>query len=319
MQEQQKVQKSICLVIIYMGKWPIWFPAFLRSCALNPSVDWRIYTDCEIPESGPGNVTFISTNTADVNALANDRIGMEIPITSPRKFCDLKPTYGTIFHRDLEKYDFWGFCDMDVIWGDIRKYMSDDILSKYDVITTRKNAIAGHFTLVKNRPEVTDLFRTNDLYIESFAKTEYMWFDESTYENIIRDLEESGKVSVLWDRFLVNTERGSAHQEYHLDRWEFDHGKLYKLDKNLNRINEEMYLHFINWKPFMKVCEVTGSEDVFYVSYIGIRLKPHSGFQRMVQRIRNYFFGYWARQKTLRTRKKTKKKLNNIKKRFNAT
>ncbi|MEO1131626.1 MAG: DUF6625 family protein, partial [Cyanobacteria bacterium J06639_1] len=47
---------KIALIVVWFGQWPIWFPAFLRSCELNPSVDWLIFTDCPKPEE------FLATN-----------------------------------------------------------------------------------------------------------------------------------------------------------------------------------------------------------------------------------------------------------------
>ena len=36
-------------------------------------------------------------------------------------------------------YDFWGHCDMDLIWGDIRNFITEDVLSKYDKIIIQIN------------------------------------------------------------------------------------------------------------------------------------------------------------------------------------
>ena len=45
-------------------------------------------------------------------------------VNSPYKLCDYKPVYGLIFDEDLQDYDFWGHCDVDLIFGDIRKFIN---------------------------------------------------------------------------------------------------------------------------------------------------------------------------------------------------
>lgn len=37
-----------------------------------------------------------------------------------------------MFQEYIKDYDFWGHCDADLIFGDIRKFVTDDILNKYD-------------------------------------------------------------------------------------------------------------------------------------------------------------------------------------------
>ncbi|MDP2685566.1 MAG: hypothetical protein Q8P20_11150, partial [bacterium] len=110
--------KSILLIIPYFGKWPIWFEAYLCSVARNPTVNWLCPTDCEIPNQYPKNITFLPFLLDDLNKYINNTVEAEVPL-NPRKFCDLKPAYGDIFSDHIKSYDFWGFCDMDIVWGDI--------------------------------------------------------------------------------------------------------------------------------------------------------------------------------------------------------
>lgn len=97
---------------------------------------------------------------------------------NPRKFCDLKPAYADIFRDEVELYDYWGFCDMDIIWGDIRSYMTDDILNNYDIISSRKNAISGHFNLFRNTPQINQLYKKLPDYKKLFEVPEFKWTDE---------------------------------------------------------------------------------------------------------------------------------------------
>jgi hypothetical protein len=85
----------------------------------------------------------------------------DFPITldRPYKLCDFRPAYGSILEDYLQNYDFWGYCDLDMIFGDIRKFCPEEILSKYDKIFTR-----GHLTLYRNTPEVCRYYRLSGGY-----------------------------------------------------------------------------------------------------------------------------------------------------------
>ena len=41
----------VAIVIPYFGKFPNYFPFFLKSCSYNPEFDWLIFTDNEISEN----------------------------------------------------------------------------------------------------------------------------------------------------------------------------------------------------------------------------------------------------------------------------
>lgn len=171
-------EKKICIVIPYFGKWPNYFPFFLKSCELNPSIDWFFYTNCDIPQFYSKNVKFISKSLEDFNTLASEKLEYKIDIKYPYKLCDFKPAYGHIFEDYLEGYDFWGFGDIDVIYGNIRNFFTDEILSKFDIITTYSHSLSGPFTILKN-DKIKYLYRDNNDYKKAFLSQDYVGFDET--------------------------------------------------------------------------------------------------------------------------------------------
>lgn len=77
----------------------------------------------------------------------------------PMKLCDLKPFYG-IIHRDLlekNNYEWWGFGDIDVAYGDLTPMVKLSRNSMLDVITTHIKCIAGHFTLIRTASNLTTI------------------------------------------------------------------------------------------------------------------------------------------------------------------
>ena len=299
--------KSILLLIPYFGKWPIWFEAYLCSVAKNPTVNWLCPTDCELPENYPENIKFLPTDLAELNTHVNEVVDAKVPLT-PRKFCDLKPAYGAIFKEEIKDYDFWGICDMDIIWGDIRKFMTDEVLTKHDIISSRKKNISGHFNLFRNTPELNQLYKQVPNYQPLFEKERFMWFDERVLSSFLK--ESSHSFQIKWDTILCNQEKGrDSHQEYHLNRWLWKNGKMINTKTN----EEVMYLHFINWKRTLKFSEIKYDKELrdFYVSYKGMHYQPFSSLRLVFNDFKNLFFGYEKKE----SRRKLKLKFRSLKKR----
>lgn len=172
--------KKICIVILYFGKWPKWFDIYLESCRYNPTINWLFFTDCGKPENTPDNVIFIEGTLGDFSKLASKKIGFKIDIKNGYKGCDFKPAFGVIFEDYLKGYDFWGCGDIDLIYGNIRRFMTDDILGKYDVISTYKEFIAAHFILFRNTRIINRLYEEGD-YKKVFQGSRYYNFDEANF------------------------------------------------------------------------------------------------------------------------------------------
>ena len=153
--------KKICFVIPYFGKFNNYFPFFLESCKNNPSVNWLIYTDDKTKYNYPDNVMVKYTTFEEIKNKFQEKLSFKIALDRPYKLCDFKPAYGLMFEEDLMQYDYWGYCDVDLFFGDIRKFFTDEILNRYDKI-----GFYGHCTIFKNNTKVNNLFKSNKRYKE---------------------------------------------------------------------------------------------------------------------------------------------------------
>ncbi|WP_425316845.1 DUF6625 family protein [Stutzerimonas chloritidismutans] len=150
--------KSIIIIIPYFGQWPFWMPFFIESCRANPDINWLLIGDCPVLERLPDNVEQRGFDFASYCALISERLDINFSPSNPYKLCDLKPALGFIHEADVASYDFWGFSDLDLIYGDLRSYFSDERLRKYKVLSTHERRISGHFCLLRNEPELNSLF-----------------------------------------------------------------------------------------------------------------------------------------------------------------
>lgn len=185
--------KKCCFIIPYFGKFPNYFPLFLRSCSYNKDFNWLIFTDDKTPYEYPENVKVIYTEFQEIRRYVDKALGMHVALEKPYKFCDLKPTYGYLFQSYLKDYAFWGHCDIDLIFGKISHFINDDIFRNYDKI-----GCLGHFTLYKNTPEINSMFMHSlngeELYKEFFSTPTACIFDEEWNDkNINAIFREEGK------------------------------------------------------------------------------------------------------------------------------
>jgi len=177
------VKKKICLVTVFFGEWPWYFDFFLKSCSYNLSIDFLIFSDLNKPTCAPQNVKFIQKTLDDISEVINAKLGLKIKFNSPYKLCDIKPSYGLLFSENLSNYDFWGHCDIDLIFGNIRGFITEDLLNTFDIISVRHDYPSGFFMLYRNSPKINSLFKESKDYVKVFSSQKHYCFDECNFQH----------------------------------------------------------------------------------------------------------------------------------------
>ena len=319
--------KSICLVIPWFGgNFKNYFQFFLESCRKNPTINWLIYTDNDKEWFFPSNVLVKKTSFEKISAHIQLFYDFKISLENPYKLCDFKPAYGEIFKNDLKEYDFWGYCDCDVIFGNIRSFLTDDILNRYEKVFTR-----GHLCIYRNEPQTNAFYRTQKKIDyrsvfsspKSFAFDEWSgvskaWFQEgrACYDELLMD-----DVLVGYDGFRLTKELSGVISPYHgqVDEskkyremrnifYSYENGKLKRkwLEKDRLCETEIIYVHF--QKRMMEVNEgvfdynnysiadnhflpflINSNKDVlFYV-------KREKSLRNSINRIRDFLYPFYVR------------------------
>ena len=165
---------KIAVILCYFGKLPENFSLFAESCRRNATIDFLLFTD-DTPTHLPENMHLHPTTFAALQRRVAGCFDFAITLHTPYKLCDYKPAYGEIFAPELSGYDFWGYGDMDLVFGDLRAYFTEDKLRKYD-----KFYAFGHLSLYRNTPENNAVYRqpVGMDYRKAFTTREIAVFDE---------------------------------------------------------------------------------------------------------------------------------------------
>lgn len=259
-----KVYK-ICLIIPYFGMFKNYFQLFLNSCENNSTIDWLIFTDSNQEYYFPKNVNKISIEFDELKDIVQQNFDFKICLDTPYKLCDYKPAYGEIFKKYLKNYDFWGYCDCDLIFGDIRRFINDEILERYDKLFTR-----GHLSLYRNNDKTNSFYRTQNKidYKTIYTSNKIYAFDEwpgvssiwDEYNNAYYDDLCMDDIRVGFDGFHPTKEISGILSPYH--KYNTNQVKQYKKMKNIyyEMVDGHLYRKWFYNKNIF-------SEEIIYVHF----------------------------------------------------
>lgn len=248
---------SIALIVCYYGELPWYFNYFVHTCKYNPTIDFFIVTDDDTYlRPMPPNVKLVYKSLNDLILLINGKLQLKTDITSGYKLCDFKPAYGNIFSEILNGYDFWGHCDIDIVFGDIRSFMTEELLEEYDLISVRPDWIPGCFLLFRNIPKMNLLYTHSRDFKKVFESRQHYCFDETNFTHrefedgkpyyeiisdvesmmhVVKKMETSGNIKPYFDLHIIEGGRPGRL------RWET--GKLIYQNKF-----EVLLYHLIEFK-----------------------------------------------------------------------
>ncbi len=290
--------KSIAFVIPYFGKFPNYFSLWLQSCRNNPTIDWLLFTDSNEKYDYPKNVKVTLIQFGELRDKIQNLFDFEISLLKPYKLCDFRPSYGEIFKEQLVGYDYWGFCDIDLIWGDLRKFLTDDLLNNDRV------GFNGHCTIIKNTEELRNLYKQN---VESVPN--YRWvfsspmsfcFDEGHAFNKYFHIYGYSIVSIprvfdvrIKNKGFLPAKKLSQNVSLSPSAFEYKGGELrcYYLSESLHEASEEIsYLHLQKRSMNMHVLNYSDSFTIIPNSFEAYESKMECAYQNKLRGVR---FWYW--------------------------
>ena len=246
---------KIVFILPYFGKFPNYFPLWLKSCQYNPEINWLIFTDDRSKYDYPSNVKVNYMRFDELQDHIRSFYDYHIQLNKPYDLCAFKVAYGELFSEFIKDYDFWGYCDNDLIWGSFSSIIHDDIYHKYDKISWR-----GHMTLFRNNPDINTIYRMSLPGVPSYkenitSKLGYYMIDEvginyyfkSLNIPIFEDLPFADlKIRSFNFKLLHYKSEYDYKNEYQIFLWDSGHLYRYYLDRNRTiQVEEFLYIHFL--------------------------------------------------------------------------
>jgi hypothetical protein len=204
------VKNKIVLMQLWLGKIPDYF-WFHYETTKNLNIDFLIFTDSELVIDSP-NYKVIPITKNEVEEKVSLMLNHEYKIINPQKISDLKSCLGELFEDYLTEYDFFGFYDIDTLFGDFQKWVIPHT-ENYDVISfadkVHHNRISGPFVIIKNTYENRRLYRKSiDRFIEILDFDYVTAFDEHEMSQI---LIENCNVKLIYDSINCETHNGGKN------------------------------------------------------------------------------------------------------------
>lgn len=234
----------------YFGQWPEWMGLYLESCSRNPMIDWLFITDCGKWPGAPTNVSFKASTLGSFLKQVESRLGIRMTWNNAYKICDLRPAFGEIFEKEIRGYQYFGWGDVDVIFGNMKHFLTEDLLAN-DCISFSRNHLSGHLCLWKNEPRVRSWFRQLPDWKERMEDPEYTHFDEPPPSVVPKEFSVYAEYS-----FNTPLSPKTPWTDGTFDcpsEWYWRDGILTN-DKDGDR--QFLYLHFMHWKggPWARQC-----------------------------------------------------------------
>jgi len=261
------MKHKIALLQPYFGKLPNYFNLALKSYEYNSDFDWYILTDDKAKYNYPKNVHVIYMTFDELKEKFQKNFDFKISLDKPYKLCDFKPSFGEMFTEILEGYDFWGNFDPDAIFGDLKCYITDDILSSND-----KLFVKGHLSLYRNNSFVNSLYRQKIegclFYEEVFSNKEIYVFDEKEEDGInaffiknnLKIYTDKGYIAdiKIWNySFVICGARAGEIEKSKNSCFSYENGKIcryYSLDGSIHK-EEFMYIHLQKRKMLVNTAD----------------------------------------------------------------
>ena len=248
---------SIVLIFPYFGNLPVQYGMWRASALRNPSVDFMFFTDADVEPAQ--NIIVHRMEFNDFRLLIQNVLDFPIVLDRPYILCDFKPVYGEALQSYIAKYDYWGYGDLDVVYGDIRGFLTDKVLAKYKYFLGY-----GHLTLYHNDSETNSYYKViipgYQDYREALSTHKQTFFDEYDHKGTA-DKWRDCRTQDCWPDYPFDNV-SKPKQSYHMNSltrgWNqilFEHieNKLYMLKFSNGSLQKEesLYAHFQH-RPFMK-------------------------------------------------------------------
>jgi hypothetical protein len=244
----------ISVVVPHYGPLPKWLPLFLKSASLNERVHFCIVTDQKISSALPTNVSHFSVGLAEIERRVRVSVCRDFQLSCAYKLCDIRPFYGIVFEDLFRESQFWGYCDLDLVFGDLSPLLTSGRLEEADFFCADAGPVVGTFCLYRNTKRINNFATTIPGYLPKLNSPEYESLDE---KGLTKALAQARDIRYLRAEKLVESQLSISANGQMVGRtlgvvgdpnefyWADGHTFIRESGRDPQEV---MYLHFIGLK-----------------------------------------------------------------------
>lgn len=242
------------MVIPFYGPIPKWLPLFLKSAERNVGIHFLIVTDGKITQAMPQNVSHIPIPLAEIERRVRNTVSPGFRFSCAYKLCDVKPFYGVIFEDLFRGSQFWGYCDLDLVFGDVSPLLNSGRLENADLFCADAGPVVGTFCLYRNNERMNRFAQSIPEYTAKLNSPEYESLDEKELD---KALAQAGDIRRIRPEKLLESQLGIGADGRMIGRtlevvgnpnqfyWANGHTFIASAGR---QPQEVMYLHFMGLK-----------------------------------------------------------------------
>ena len=267
------MKNKTALIIVYFGQVPSFINLFLKGCERNRDIDFLFFTDWDWTKlPSLCNVMNIPFSMQQFNKKATEKCGIDINVNVGYKLCDLKPAWPHILEEYVLGYDFVGYCDIDLIFGRINRFFTEDVKKYADIFTITREYLSGALTIFRNTPRIFRLYQEAKGWKDIFQDPRHFAFDEYLRINDVIDSDgvkrnknqsfsdlvlDTSSVVLYNDKYIGYEKRPRLAV--------FDHGAIYAENE------EWVFFHYVVAKQsvFWTIPGWSDIPDKFFINQYG--------------------------------------------------
>lgn len=126
----------------WFGPLPPWFEQFKRRL-VGQRFQW-----------------YIPTDLAAFHRRVREILGVDpVNMNGTGKIHDYRPCFGEIYAKELEGYEWWANTDLDIVYGRLERFYTDELVADLDIFSDCEGYVGGPLSFFRNTPEVSSIFR----------------------------------------------------------------------------------------------------------------------------------------------------------------
>lgn len=201
------------MIVPWFGPLPKWWPQFNSQL---PALEQQGYD------------FYFSHDLRSFKDRCKRVLDVECPITEgSAKIWDYRPALGMLYADEISGYDWYGHCDLDMVFGRLDHFVTDEMLDHCNILTDcQYDYLAGPFTLYRNRSLVTTIFQTHPDWKGTLESPEPTAWQETFFSRLAKEATTVtfiNRHAFSEPQFLEREEDGSLwHRNREISHYHFN-------------------------------------------------------------------------------------------------